>query len=144
MRPGPSRPGGPPLLIGSRGERMLRITLPHVDAWNVWFKDTGNDPSGVPALRDVVNEVCLEVGRDPDAIERTVAVHARLTGGRGRAQGDDAANEAAPLSGPPEVIAETLRAYAREGIGEVQMVLDPITLASLDEFAAVLAILDAR
>ena len=38
LLPRPARPGGPPLLIGSRGERMLRITLPHVDAWNVWFK----------------------------------------------------------------------------------------------------------
>ena len=28
LRPGPTRPGGPPLLIGSRGPRMLRITLP--------------------------------------------------------------------------------------------------------------------
>ena len=60
-----------------------------------------------------------------------------------RTQGDYAPDEALPLSGPPEVMAETLRAYAREGIGEVQMVLDPISLASLDEFAAVLAILDA-
>jgi hypothetical protein len=39
-------------------------------------------------------------------------------------------------------MAEELRAYAGEGIGEVQLVLDPITLASLDEFAPVLEILD--
>jgi alkanesulfonate monooxygenase SsuD/methylene tetrahydromethanopterin reductase-like flavin-dependent oxidoreductase (luciferase family) len=46
------------------------------------------------------------------------------------------------VSGTPDQIAEELRAYAREGIGEVQVVLDPITLASLDEFAAVLEVLD--
>lgn len=143
LRPGPTRPGGPPLLIGSRGERMLRIALPHVDAWNVWFKDTFNDPAGVPPLRDLVDAICLEVGRDPTSIERTVAVQARLMGGSGRTQGDYAPDESPPLSGPAEIMAETLRSYAREGIGEVQMVLDPITLASLEEFAAVLAILDA-
>jgi hypothetical protein len=47
-------------LIGSRGERMLRITLPHVDAWNVWFSDTDNSPAGVPRLRDLVDGVWTE------------------------------------------------------------------------------------
>ena len=47
-----------------------------------------------------------------------------------------------PLAGPPESLAEELRAYAREGIGHVQLVLDPITLASLEEFAPVLELLD--
>ena len=143
LQPRPVRPGGPPLLIGSRGERMLRITLPHVDAWNAWFKDTGNTPAGVAPLRDLVDGICREVGREPVAIERTVAVQVRLSGGRGRVQGDYAAPPAGPLEGTSEGIADVLRRYAHEGIGEVQMVLDPITLESLDEFAAVLAILDA-
>ncbi len=30
------RPEGPPLMVGSIGERMLGITLPHVMAWNAW------------------------------------------------------------------------------------------------------------
>ena len=38
------RAGGPPLMIGSNGERMLRITAPHVDAWNSWYADTANTP----------------------------------------------------------------------------------------------------
>jgi probable F420-dependent oxidoreductase len=142
LLPRPARPGGPPLLIGSRGERMLRITLPHVDAWNVWFKDTDNSPAGVPPLRDLVDRVCREVGRDPVAVERTVAVQVRLTGGHGRIQGDLAQSPLKPLSGTPAFMAEELRAYAREGIAEVQLVLDPITLASIEEFAAVLELLD--
>lgn len=142
LLPRPARPGGPPLLIGSRGERMLRITLPHVDAWNVWFKDTANSPAGVPPLRDLVDGICREVGRDPAAVERTVAVQVRLAGGTGRVQGDYAKAEAEPLTGTPEVMAEELRAYAREGIAEVQLVLDPISLASIEEFASVLERLD--
>jgi probable F420-dependent oxidoreductase len=142
LLPRPARPGGPPLLIGSRGERMLRITLPHVDAWNVWFKDTDNSPAGVPPLRELVDGICREVGRDPAAVERTVAVQVRLTGGTGRVQGDYAKAEAEPLAGTPDEMAEELRAYAREGIAEVQLVLDPISLASIEEFASVLEGLD--
>ncbi|MEO7229697.1 MAG: LLM class flavin-dependent oxidoreductase [Candidatus Limnocylindrales bacterium] len=142
LLPRPARPGGPPLLIGSMGERMLRITLPHVDAWNVWFVDTGNSPAGVSPLRDLVDGIAREVGRDPAEVERTVAVQVRLTGGRGRTQGDTVRTRVKSLTGSPDLIAEELRAYAREGIGEVQLVLDPITLGSLEEFAVVLEILD--
>jgi alkanesulfonate monooxygenase SsuD/methylene tetrahydromethanopterin reductase-like flavin-dependent oxidoreductase (luciferase family) len=96
----------------------------------------------VPPLRALVDEICRDVGRDPHAVERTVAVQVRLPGGRGRVHGGNTKEGPLPLVGSPEVLAEGLRAYPREGIGEVQLVLDPITLASLDEFAPVLEILD--
>ena len=137
-----ARPGGPPLLVGSRGPRMLRITLPHVQAWNVWFSDTGNSPSGVAALRELVDDACREVGRDPASVERTVAVQVRLPGGAGRVQGDYARARVAPLEGSSEVIAEGLRAYAREGIGAVQLVVDPITAGSIELLGRVLEELD--
>ena len=138
---GPSRTG-PPLIIGSIGERMLRITAPHVDSWNAWFADTGNSPDGVAPLRDRVDAACREAGRDPAAIERTVAVLVRLTGGRGRVQGDTTRPPAAPLTGDAAAIAAGLRAYAAAGLAEVQLVLDPITPASLDELGPVLEALD--
>jgi hypothetical protein len=47
-----------------------------------------------------------------------------------------------PLEGPPEHIAGELRAYAREGIGHVQLVLDPITEASVAALAPTLELLD--
>ena len=137
------RPGGPPLMIGSRGPRMLRIALPHVDSWNVWFADTGNSPDGVPALRDLVDAACRDVGRDPAEVERTVAVQVRLPGGQGRVQGEYAKSAPPPLEGPPDDVAEVLRAYARAGIGHVQLVMDPITRGSIEAFAPVLARLDA-
>jgi alkanesulfonate monooxygenase SsuD/methylene tetrahydromethanopterin reductase-like flavin-dependent oxidoreductase (luciferase family) len=49
-----------------------------------------------------------------------------------------------PLEGEPEAMADELRAYAAEGIDEVQLVLDPIDRAAIARFAAVLPILDAR
>jgi alkanesulfonate monooxygenase SsuD/methylene tetrahydromethanopterin reductase-like flavin-dependent oxidoreductase (luciferase family) len=135
------RPGGPPLMIGSRGPRMLRISLPYVDSWNVWFSDTGNSPAGVPPLRAEVDEACRALGRDPAAIERTVAVQVRLPGGEGRVQGSYADPTYPPLEGSPEAMAEVLRAYEREGIDRVQLVLDPITRESIEAFAPVLELL---
>jgi probable F420-dependent oxidoreductase len=136
------RPNGPPLMIGSVGPRMLRITMPHADSWNVWFADTGNSPAGVPRLRDLVDDACREAGRDPADVERTVAVQVRFPGGQGRIQGDFAKPSDPPLEGSPDEMAEELRAYARAGIGHVQLVIDPITRDAIEAFAPVLRLLD--
>ena len=48
LPPGP-RTGGPPLMIGSIGERMLRATLPHVAAWNAWHAVVRQQPGGLPS-----------------------------------------------------------------------------------------------
>jgi probable F420-dependent oxidoreductase len=143
LLPRPVRPGGPPILIGSSGPRMLAATIPYVDAWNAWYADTGNRPEGVERLRATVDEAAVAAGRDPAEIERTVAVQVRMPGGAGRIMGDqDPRMTVTPLEGPPEVIAEGLRAYAREGIGHVQLVVDPITEASVVALARVLEVLD--
>jgi alkanesulfonate monooxygenase SsuD/methylene tetrahydromethanopterin reductase-like flavin-dependent oxidoreductase (luciferase family) len=122
---------------------MLAATLPYADAWNAWYADTGNRPEGVARLRATVDEVAIAVGRDPAAIERTVAVQVRMPGGTGRIMGDQDPRMAVPaLEGSPHVIADGLRAYAREGIGHVQLVVDPITEASVAALAPVLELLD--
>ena len=135
------RPAGPPLMIGSKGSRMLRATMAHADAWNAWYNDTGNTASGVAPLRALVDDACREVGREPGEVERTVAVLVRLSGGVGRLQGDPAQGRLPPVSGEPEPLAEALRAYAREGVAHVQLVLDPITIESIQAVAPALAIL---
>jgi probable F420-dependent oxidoreductase len=138
------RPGGPPLMIGSKGPRMLDLTMAHADSWNVWFADTDNSPAGVAPLRALVDGACRRARRDPSEVERTVAVLVRLPGGTGRLQGDYAKRAAPALQGSPVEMAEVLREYAREGIDHVQLVLDPITQTSIATFAPVLAELDRR
>jgi probable F420-dependent oxidoreductase len=143
LLPRPSRPGGPPLLIGSSGARMLAATMPYANAWNAWYADTANSPAGLAALRSVVDAAAVAAGRDPAAVERTVAVQVRMPGGAGRVMGDENPRMSVPpLAGPPEVMAAELRAYAAEGIGHVQLVVDPITEASVAALAPVLALLD--
>src|SRR5436190_19694683 len=39
-----------PLMIGSNGERVLDIALPHVAIWNTWFDGYGNTPAGFESL----------------------------------------------------------------------------------------------
>ena len=136
------RSGGPPLLIGSNGPRMLRITMATAHAWNSWFSDFGNRPDGIARLREVVDAACRDVGRDPAEIARSVAVMVRLPGGGGRIQGGYAENAPRPLEGSPEAMAASLRAFAAEGISHVQLVLDPITADSIRTVGSVLTELD--
>ena len=143
LLPRPARAGGPPLLIGSSGPRMLEATIPYVDAWNAWYADTRNSPAGVAPLRTLVDDAARTAGRDPASIERTVAVQVQLPGGTGRVMGDtDPKQVVEPLRGRPEEMAAELRAYAAEGIGHVQLVIDPITEASVTALAPVLELLD--
>jgi alkanesulfonate monooxygenase SsuD/methylene tetrahydromethanopterin reductase-like flavin-dependent oxidoreductase (luciferase family) len=137
-----ARPGGPPLMIGSVGERMLEITMPYVAAWNVWHSDTHNNPNGVAPLQARVDAACGKVGRNPTEVEATVVVLVRMPGGKGRWQGSGLDTTPNPLQGPPEVIVEELRAYARAGVKHVQLVVDPITVESVEALAPVLELLD--
>ena len=142
LLPKPARPGGPPLMVGSVGPRMLEITLPHVDMWNVWYRDSNNSPAGLEPILRRLDETCRAVGRDPASVERTSAVLVRLPGGTGRVMGDTTQKDVPPLEGSPAAIAARLREYADLGLAEVQLVLDPITVESIQALAPVLAELD--
>jgi len=134
---GPRR-GGPPLMIGSTGSRMLHITLPFVDAWNAWFASFGNSLIGYLELRDSIDAACEAVGRDPAEVERSVALLVAFPDGIGRRTAF-ADRTAPPLSSEPGELAHTLAAFAGAGVGHVQLVIDPITVASIERLAPVLA-----
>lgn len=137
LRPRGPRPSGPPLMIGSRGERMLRMTLPHVDIWNAWLSGSRSNADQVPPMRELVDAACADVGRDPATLERSVSVMIDMTGKReiGPSMKPDAAE---PLSGSAEEIAAGLRAFADEGISHIQAYLVPNTIQSVEAFAGVL------
>jgi alkanesulfonate monooxygenase SsuD/methylene tetrahydromethanopterin reductase-like flavin-dependent oxidoreductase (luciferase family) len=135
------RPEGPPLLVGSNGPRMLRLTMPYVQAWNAWYHWFGNRPSGLAEQMALVDAACAEVGREPATVERTSAVYVQLPGAVGARDFDRAT--APPLSGAPEVIAAELRAFAGAGIGHVQLVIDPVTAVGIESLVPVLEALDA-
>ena len=135
------REAGPPLMVGSMGERMLAITLPHVDAWNAWGPWFGNTVEGYRQLHAKIDAACREAGRDPATLERTVALVVALPGALGR--GSSVSDEAfEPIPGDADHLAATLRAFADAGVGHVQLVLDPITVDSIAALEPTLAVLD--
>jgi probable F420-dependent oxidoreductase len=59
-----------PILVGGGGERVtLRLVAEHADAWNSF-----GQPASFGHKNEVLDEWCADVGRDPAAIERTVAI----------------------------------------------------------------------
>jgi alkanesulfonate monooxygenase SsuD/methylene tetrahydromethanopterin reductase-like flavin-dependent oxidoreductase (luciferase family) len=133
------RPDGIPLMIGSRGPRLLRQTVAQADAWNGWGAWCGNRPEGLGELHTMVDEACQAAGRDPATLPRTLAVFVRVAGGF------EPPNPAAPpLTGSSEELAEALCAFGRSGIDHLQVVLDPCTPAGVEAFAPVLDLLDRQ
>ena len=67
-RPLPVQEGGPPLMIGGIGKKvLLRIVAKHADMWNA-----PGTPAFLGNLIDTIKGHCDQVGRDPDEIEKTV------------------------------------------------------------------------
>jgi len=143
LHPPPSREGGPPLMVGSMGERMLAITLPHVQAWNAWYRWFGNTVEGYRPMREAVDTSCRAVGREPSEVERTVALLVAFPGAAGRQSGDLTEADPDPIQGEATTLAPTLRAFADEGVSHAQLVLDPITVDSIQALEPTLRQLDA-
>ena len=137
LHPRSPRPAGPPLLIGSIGPRMQAITLPHVDAWNVWWSDYGNTADGLAAVKATVDARLEEIGRVGE-VAATCAVYVKLPGGSGRQMGDYPTSSM-PIEGSPSEIGDHLRALEAAGADAVQLVVDPIVPASLEWLGDVLA-----
>jgi alkanesulfonate monooxygenase SsuD/methylene tetrahydromethanopterin reductase-like flavin-dependent oxidoreductase (luciferase family) len=135
------RPGGPPLLLGSTGPRMLGITLPHIGAWNVWFAHYGNTAAGFRALCSDVEARAIAAGRAAGEVKATAAVYVQAPGGAGREMGGDG-KVIAPITGEPMAVAHQLAAFADAGAHHVQLVLDPVTRESVEWVGRVLAALD--
>lgn len=134
LRPRGPRPQGPPILVGSPGERMMRLTARYANLWNAYYDDTNNRASDVPPLRARVDAACRAEGRDPASLERTASVQVVMS----RAAAIGSPWPVPPLTGTPEELAEELRRYAAEGISHVQLSLEPMTTASIEAFAPVL------
>ena len=138
LLPRPAR--RPELMIGSTGERMLAIALPHVDAWNTWYDWFGNTPDGFADGNARITAAAEDAGRDPADILRSACVLVVLDRTAPERPLEDGVP---PLEGGTEAIAAGLRAMAEAGADEVILVVSPITERSILDLAAVLAILDA-
>jgi len=137
LRPRGPRGAGIPLMIGANGPKMLRLTARYADQWNTWLAMSRSDPEAFPADNDLVNTACLDVGRDPATLERTVSIMVDMDGRRA-IPASMAPQTARPLSGTPEEIAKAIRAFATLGVRHIQLYLIPNVVASLRAFEPVL------
>ena len=139
--PKPVHPGGPPVMIGSFGQKMLELTMPTADWWNAWSQDYHGTFEGLASLIARVEGVCQQVGRDPSTLVKSVAPLVAMPGAKGRLS---------EYGAPPALdgtdaqsLANDLHRFAEMGIAHVQLVLDPINATTIAALQDVLAILDA-
>jgi alkanesulfonate monooxygenase SsuD/methylene tetrahydromethanopterin reductase-like flavin-dependent oxidoreductase (luciferase family) len=129
------------LMVGSIGPRMLRITAKHVDMWNTWHVWFGNVASGLAPLIDELEGACSEVGRAPDSIEKSAAVYVQLARGEGRIAGSTTRPEVPPIQGSQTEMAEAIASFESAGMDHLQLVIDPIDAAAVEEMAEVVALM---
>ena len=130
-RPRGPRASGPPILVGTTGPRMLRLTARYADAWNtVWH----NDAAAVVPLLAAVDEACRAVGRAPETLVRTAGGNVAMPGYLGR--------RADPITGEAEAMAATLRGFRDLGLRHFVCGLDPCTPRSIEQFGRVIELLD--
>jgi alkanesulfonate monooxygenase SsuD/methylene tetrahydromethanopterin reductase-like flavin-dependent oxidoreductase (luciferase family) len=114
----PPRPASMPILIAAKGERMLRLTARHADAWQTaWF--------GLPDTRfaeryDGLIAACDAEDRDPATLELTVGVDV------------SDAEDGPHLALDAQAIADGLAAWASRGIGHLQIGMPMTTPATVD------------
>ncbi len=132
LRPRGPSPSGPPILIGARRPRMLRLVAQYADAWNtVWHKD----PLVVKERHAEFKEICATVGRDPATIELTAGTIVRLT------LSAEANPIAEAISGTLEEIAHQLQGFANVGVTHLMVVLDSSSVASIEQFGRVVELM---
>lgn len=104
-----------PLLVGTGGPRMSKITARYADQWNTWgHVDTARE------RLQVLDQACEAVGRDPSTLHRSVqALFFRVDD----AASAEAIRSAAPadrsIIGDASVMIEALTSYRDLGFDEV-------------------------
>jgi alkanesulfonate monooxygenase SsuD/methylene tetrahydromethanopterin reductase-like flavin-dependent oxidoreductase (luciferase family) len=71
--PKPLQPGGPPVLVGGTGTRMLRLVARHADIWNIPGPPHGSIEF-IAERNKVLDQDCAEIARDPRDLLRSAQV----------------------------------------------------------------------
>jgi len=148
LKPRGPRAEGPPIMIGSKGPKMLRLMARYGDMWNGFWDDVGNSAKGYAQVLPLLDEACAEVGRDPNTLQRTVTVLVADETAEPWWESmpfDNAADLEAliPLHGSAGDIAESLLEFVELGVSSIQIHLDTCTVQTVERLAAVLEAFDA-
>lgn len=127
----PARPDLP-IMVGSTGPRMLAITASEMDWWNEWFANFGNQPDKLVKLVDQLTDALTEAGRDPADVVKTAALFVELPGSGERSP----RKRITPISGDTSEITDRILEFT-DLLDHVQLVVDPITIESIETLAPV-------
>ncbi len=141
LAPPSATPEGPPIMLGSQGERMLSIAAPHMQWWNSWYAWHANDPDQLAPIHQKVDDALVTAGRDPSTVVKTAAALVQFDEGAGRQTAYMRRVPLTPITGSANEIATELRRWHATGVDHLQLVLDPITVPSIEKAAAVLTAL---
>ena len=129
LEPRGPRPGGLPVMIGTTGPRMLRLTAELADHWNGSLRSRDE----VPALLEALDAACRVVGRDPATLTKSIEVLVRTIPPK-----DDVPADEREIRGDTEAIAAELRAFGDLGLDHLQIQLRPNSMEGLAAFAPVI------
>jgi probable F420-dependent oxidoreductase len=136
LRPRGPSPKGPPILIGARRPRMLRLVARYADAWNTAWH---TKPEVVAERLAEMRQACEAEGRDPATLELTAGAMLRLG-----ANGEPAQGESYHITGANEEIAERLRGFIAVGVQHLILVIEPEGMVGFERFQPILDLLNAR
>ena len=104
-----------PLLIGGKGDRMLRLVARHADMWNMWSM-----PSKFAERSAVLDQSSEATGRDPATIRRSTQALVCLTDSASEARSFiDAAGGRAAFAGTAEQFADLAAQWHDAGVDEL-------------------------
>lgn len=118
------RPAGPPLLVGTQGPRMLKLTARYADLWNAGYMGAP-ETMAEPLAR--MEAACREVGRDP----ATIGVSAFIGLWFPDLQAKKPSFFGHPLTGTTQEIAAAMRGYAEIGVQHIMFQCEPYTPEAL-------------
>ncbi len=128
ITPRSPRPGGPPLLIGARQHRMLRLAAKYADIWNACYMTI---PRSMDAMKRSMTKACKDVGREPGSLQFTFAISQAFPDLAGWAKN----TKRGYLTGSVEKIAEVLGEYDARGADGLMFHINPSTPEAYEQLA---------
>ncbi|MEM7030193.1 MAG: LLM class flavin-dependent oxidoreductase [Chloroflexota bacterium] len=121
------RKEGIPLLVASRGPRMLRLTARYADQWNTaWY----GEPQEMQDMMDKMTAACEKAERDPKSLTVTVGTSVAFTD---MGKTDTFAKK--PLTGSTDDLAKAFAAYEKAGANHLQINLSPHNVSAVEKLA---------
>jgi alkanesulfonate monooxygenase SsuD/methylene tetrahydromethanopterin reductase-like flavin-dependent oxidoreductase (luciferase family) len=125
-----------PILIAASGSKMLRLVATYADVWNWWTYDL-QPADAIEKIAPLIAELdaaCLEVGREPASLGRSLDIYSVVAPGFEVGEIADSEN---PIAGSAGELATALLEFESVGVTEVRCNVLPQTVQAIEAMAEV-------